>query len=311
MKRHGFTLVELLVVIAIIGTLIGLLLPAVQAARESARLSACQNNLRQIGMGLANYESARRQLPTGSDGYTWIAARTNASALVRILPFIELQELATRYDLTLSFAESPNDAIGATRVPLFLCPSYGGARSDGFNGGYFNGSGGKTGNATCYVGVYGYGTGAVGSNDTLTRTGLGARRGAFFISSDTKFKDITDGLSKTFVFGEFRPDMLRVVSPSFYTQPLGPDSRFTWWTGGIYLEQFGTVKGMRFGPNQVFAAINDRRYDTPVLPFSSSHGTGVSMLYGDSAVTFVSDTVDITVWRNLSTIAGGEQDTNL
>jgi prepilin-type N-terminal cleavage/methylation domain-containing protein len=58
MKRHGFTLVELLVVIAIIGTLIGLLLPAVQAARESARLSACQNNLRQIGMGLANYESA-------------------------------------------------------------------------------------------------------------------------------------------------------------------------------------------------------------------------------------------------------------
>ncbi|NUQ62818.1 MAG: DUF1559 domain-containing protein, partial [Pirellulales bacterium] len=63
--RRGFTLVELLVVIAIIGILIALLLPAVQAAREAARRSSCKNNLRQIGLALHNYQSARRTFPPG------------------------------------------------------------------------------------------------------------------------------------------------------------------------------------------------------------------------------------------------------
>jgi hypothetical protein len=162
------------------------------------------------------------------------------------------------------------------------------------------------------VGVFGW---HATDNRALTRTGLGSQRGAFHIDSNTKTKDITDGLSKTLVFGEFRPDFLRVLSPTFYketgSEAIGPNGRWSPWAASIFLENIGSVKGMKYSPNQVFAPYNARTSDVWPLPFSSGHPGGTSMLYGDGAVTFVSDNVDITVWRNLSTIAGGEGDTNL
>ncbi len=142
----AFTLVELLVVIAIIGTLVGLLLPAVQAARESARRSSCQSNLKQMALGVLNFESAYRRFPrngkedalrrawtyssngsVGNDG----AAR-DISYMFAILPFVEEQAL---YDRALKFAltgastggkgagDSTSGSQMATIVPVFRCPS--------------------------------------------------------------------------------------------------------------------------------------------------------------------------------------------
>src|SRR5437016_5002372 len=89
--RHAFTLVELLVVIAIIGVLVALLLPAVQTAREASRRSQCANNIKQIGLGVANYESTYRAMPPGNYHSVF------GSWLVWILPYVEQQALRDRY----------------------------------------------------------------------------------------------------------------------------------------------------------------------------------------------------------------------
>ncbi|MBD14236.1 MAG: hypothetical protein CMJ72_03605, partial [Planctomycetaceae bacterium] len=90
-QQGGFTLVELLVVIAIIGVLIALLLPAVQAAREAARRSQCSNNLKQIGLGLLNYESARGHFPPGQYKPENVNEKSAYSWSVWHLPYIEQQ----------------------------------------------------------------------------------------------------------------------------------------------------------------------------------------------------------------------------
>jgi len=100
-SRRGFTLVELLVVIAIIGTLVGLLLPAVQAAREAARRSQCQNNMKQLGLGVINFESSARKLPspgqcdsTGSNSTTYMIH----SLATMILPYIEQANVYNQFN---------------------------------------------------------------------------------------------------------------------------------------------------------------------------------------------------------------------
>ena len=145
-RRKGFTLVELLVVIAIIGILVGLLLPAVQAAREAARRMSCQNNLKQIGLAIHNYESTYKRIPVAimgsnprlgqtrsfdDDGYGW---------LVSILPFIEQSSLYNQLNQTVPLGTpgaiqlwydgalpgAPGGQIiprGDTLISAYKCPS--------------------------------------------------------------------------------------------------------------------------------------------------------------------------------------------
>src|SRR6266481_5773802 len=100
-RRAGFTLIELLVVIAIIAVLVSLLLPAVQQAREAARRSQCQNNLKQIGLAIYNYESAYTRYPSaGEHTNETLAARRMfpVSLFVAILPFIDETAIANQWN---------------------------------------------------------------------------------------------------------------------------------------------------------------------------------------------------------------------
>ncbi len=148
--RRGFTLVELLVVIAIIGILVGLLLPAVQSARESSRQATCNSNLKQLGLAIQNFDSARKRLPyshhqrpstscattkSGTDGrvrWAWSA---------EILPYIEQADIYDRLgvgttsgevvcgvptgaQLTLSDSKSPTQVeLQQIVPPVYNCPS--------------------------------------------------------------------------------------------------------------------------------------------------------------------------------------------
>ena len=138
---HGFTLVELLVVITIIGILISLLLPAVQAAREAARRLQCQNNLKQLGLAVLNYESQWRIFPPSSH---WASksdiemtnnANLRESWIVMVLPFLEQQALHDSFDLTKPTPNDANAMARATWISCLLCPS------DTYNRTAFNGSG--------------------------------------------------------------------------------------------------------------------------------------------------------------------------
>jgi prepilin-type N-terminal cleavage/methylation domain-containing protein/prepilin-type processing-associated H-X9-DG protein len=154
-RTLGFTLVELLVVIAIIGVLVALLLPAVQAAREAARRSQCTNNLKQIALGLLNFESQNKELPRGT--YNYIDSTANGTAppygtydginsssasgpqkfdrrcwFHDMLPFVEQQSLSDQFE---KFAGTPQPWGGyptafdfpqaSTVVSSFMCPSDG------------------------------------------------------------------------------------------------------------------------------------------------------------------------------------------
>src|SRR5262245_2838116 len=142
-RRSGFTLIELLVVIAIIAVLIALLLPAVQQAREAARRSQCKNNLKQIGLAIANYESSAMVYPFGKGASYAVAGPANYarwSVHSMLLPYLEQQNLSD----SISFVNPPdtpgmagavafmpaytspggiNTIACQTVVPMFLCPS--------------------------------------------------------------------------------------------------------------------------------------------------------------------------------------------
>jgi len=129
--KKGFTLVELLVVIAIIGVLVALLLPAIQSAREAARRSSCTNNLKQLGLGILNFESATKKLPSGGEGTDFSTGTPKTafdlqSTYTQILPYLEEQNVSSIYNQKFAYNDkrAPNNQIAAkNKIAVFLCPS--------------------------------------------------------------------------------------------------------------------------------------------------------------------------------------------
>ncbi len=135
-QRKGFTLIELLVVIAIIAVLIGLLVPAVQKVREAANRMTCTNNLKQIGLAVANYESAYSTMPPARvdapQGYpvpdygvpdSTTSTPNQHGPGTFLLPYLEQENLYKKYNFSLNWADAANDAAIRTVVKTFVCPS--------------------------------------------------------------------------------------------------------------------------------------------------------------------------------------------
>ncbi|MDR3618920.1 MAG: DUF1559 domain-containing protein [Paludisphaera borealis] len=304
--RRAFTLIELLVVIAIIAVLISLLLPAVQSAREAARRAQCLNNLKQLGLSLANYEST-------NGTYPWVFAAQLApgsaygydqaySGLAQLLPFIEQAPLFNAYNSSWAYRTSPNATVSGTQVNAFFCPS----DTEMAGNSYVEDANAQHGipqtfTFTSYAGCYGYWagnwTGTSVTNPfsaTEVAAALGQHNGAFVSAgyaqlvpgtgrSLVRLASITDGTSNTIGFGEHAHGLLSKTDRSFF--------KWHWWVSG----DFGDSTFTTFYPIN----IQKKKANYPsitggnafVQAASSFHPGGANFAMCDGSVRFLKDSI--------------------
>lgn len=199
-RLRAFTLVELLVVIAIIGILVALLLPAIQAAREAARRSQCNNNLRQLGIAIHNHVSAKKTLPSGGEGTNWTPGGIKTdfdlqSTFTQLLPYVEEKTAADLFNLDFPYnhKDYPNNQVAAkTQIAAFRCPSNSVAQSD--PAGY----GGTDYMPTVYTDIHP----TTGLRDASTASDRRSRADGALALGQVVIGKIVDGTSKTICIAE-------------------------------------------------------------------------------------------------------------
>ncbi len=327
----GFTLIELLVVIAIIAVLIGMLLPAVQSAREAARRAQCVNNLKQLGLALANYEAAQGSYPYGmarentgpnsfEGPYTYFVG---SSIFVRLLPYLEQQVLANAYNYSLINGTADNFTVGATGLNVLWCPSDGaivgfhilrqGFGWDGSDQIYtFTSYAGSMGNF-CKVpihvtspsqhmavlnqadGLFFY-LGWPGINPPVAPNPIAPQNPGSI--RPASLASVTDGLSNTLAFGEKAHGKFSQVADINYHIDFQYNGA---WVSGFFGDTlFSTIFPMNpFGrisadpnPNGDYNYSYDNQEDNFSIAASSFHPVGCNFAFADGSVRFLKDTIN-------------------
>ncbi|QDU60267.1 Type II secretion system protein G precursor [Planctomycetes bacterium Pan216] len=293
--QRGFTLVELLVVIAIVGLLVSLLLPAVQTAREAARRSSCRSNLKQLGVAIHNYHDTHGLFPPGViQGISPSPAGKRTPFCIHLFPYIGLTAAYDRYDHDINWhlGGTSQRIVRTTPVPTWQCPSDREAVIP--NDSAFWGEPGASIKAN-----YGLNWGRNTFSDQGEASPFNRHYGA-------TMGDITDGASKTLA-------MMEMLKPATSAK----EYRAWIWND----EPNAYMLMTRVGPN---SSVPDRNKnlcvnESPRLPCTvvgnagdssvasrSMHSGGVQVLFCDGAVRFISDDIDLSTWRNLSSMRGGE-----
>lgn len=318
MTRHGrtggssaraFTLVELLVVVAIIGVLVSLLLPAVQAAREAARRTSCQNNLKQIGLATLQFEDLNKHLPPPAAGDA-SQFEDRGSFFVLLLPYLEQNSLYAGYDSSLSIVAATNLPITTETIPTYLCPS--------MAIGPVEAAGDEL--------AFGPGSYLISTRTDYLDFGQAKYDGAFdnvFAGTDYTLglEDFTDGTSKTLIVGEINyafgmDDRLPNTGGSTFP---GVAQGFAWalsyWAvafGHMSLDSYDAEAGF-LGTAETYN--NHYRDATPANPrprpfsdrtFRSDHPGGVHFLLVDGSVRWIGNESDPGLRGALVTRGGAE-----